>query len=351
MIKKIGIDKFEEWDRAVKKIDNYDVFYLCDFLKAFSLQEKGEPLLFIYSDDEDYAVNAVFCRDIAQDEKLENQLEEGKYYDLITPYGYGGWIGSISNYEKLLKSWNTYCIKKGYICEFVRFELFTDYHKFFDGNVETRSHNVIRSLDMSIDEIWKDFKQKVRKNVKRANLYNLEIIRDSDGKYLDDFLRIYNSTMDRKNAENKFYFKKDFYMILNKMKDNIMYFHVVFHDEKSGDNKIISTELVIFGTQNCYSFLGGTDEDYFAMRPNDFLKFEIIKWAIEKGLKNFVLGGGYGTDDGIFQYKKNLSPNGMRNFYIGKKIFNYHLYEKFVELRSEDNPECVNSNYFPQYRA
>ena len=37
-------------------------------------------------------------------------------------------------------------------------------------------------------------------------------------------------------------------------------------------------------------------------RANDFLKFEVIKWAKEKGFKNYVLGGGYGTDDGIFQY-------------------------------------------------
>jgi lipid II:glycine glycyltransferase (peptidoglycan interpeptide bridge formation enzyme) len=103
--------------------------------------------------------------------------------------------------------------------------------------------------------------------------------------------------MDRANAEGEYYFSKEFFETIVSMQDNIMFFHVVY------EGKIISTELVIYGAKNCYSYLGGTDRDYFDQRPNDFLKYEVIKWAKEKGLKNFVLGGGYGSDDGIFQYK------------------------------------------------
>ena len=51
-------------------------------------------------------------------------------------------------------------VKNHYICEFVRFELFTDYYKYYDGEVETRTHNVVRSLDMPFEEMWMDFKQK-----------------------------------------------------------------------------------------------------------------------------------------------------------------------------------------------
>lgn len=121
-----------------------------------------------------------------------------------------------------------------------------------------------------------------------------------------------------------------------------MYFNVVY------EGKIISTELVIYGAKNCYSYLGGTDEDYFDVRPNDYLKYEIIKWAKEKGLKNFVLGGGYGSDDGIFQYKLCLAPHGERDFHIGKRIFDKVVYDKLVAIRSEEE---LNENYFPLYRS
>ena len=80
-------------------------------------------------------------------------------------------------------------------------------------------------------------------------------------------------------------------------------------------------------------------------------KYEIIKWAQEKGLKNFVLGGGYGADDGIFQYKSHLAPHGIVDFYIGRKVFDQKNYDELVELRSRDNPDCIDSKYFPKYRA
>ncbi len=148
--------------------------------------------------------------------------------------------------------------------------------------------------------------------------------------------------MDRTEAEKEYYFSKRFYEEIDKMKNNIMYFHVVYK------GKIISTELVLYGNKNCYSYLGGTDRDYFDVRPNDYLKFEIIKWAKEKGLTNFVLGGGYGADDGIFQYKSSLAPNGICDFYIGRRVFDQQNYDKLVSLRDKNE---LNDKYFPLYRS
>lgn len=341
-IQEIHIDNREQWDSAVKEVPQYDVFYLSSYLKAFQLQGSGEPILIIYSDGMDYAVNAVFKRDVAKDKHFSGVIAENKFFDISTPYGYGGFIGNIADTDKLNSEWKQYCIDHGYICEFVRFELFGGYRNYYGGETITCTHNVVRSLEMPLDEMWMDFKQKVRKNVKRATQYHLELILDPDSSYLDDFLRLYDSTMDRNHAEDEYYFGAEFFRMLNTMKDNIMYFHVAYK------GKIISTELVIYGAENCYSYLGGTDQDYFGMRPNDFLKFEIIKWAKEKGLKNFVLGGGYGTDDGIFQYKQCLAPHGVVDFYIGRQIFDQRLYDELVVMREN---KIQNSAYFPLYRG
>lgn len=346
-MKEISVENAEEWDGVVRSFGNYDVFYLNGYVRAFMNEnpKNGVPILLYYENGTDRAVNVVFKRDVAKDEKLSGKVPENTYFDLISPYGYGGFLGEIRDYSALNTAYNEYCISRKYICEFVRFELFGDYYKHYDGEVETRTHNVVRNLEMSIDEMWMDFKQKVRKNVKRANSYNLEIIIENTDEHLQDFLDIYYSTMDRSNAEGEYYFSRDFYEVLNGMKDNIMYFHVL------SEGKVISTELVIYGAENCYSYLGGTYRDYFDLRPNDFLKFEIIKWAKEKGLKNFVLGGGYGADDGIFQYKTCLAPNGIVDFYIGRKVFDKQNYDMLVQLRAQDQPDCVTSPYFPRYRA
>lgn len=343
----IHVEEGKRWNSCVCSFQNYDVFYLQEYVLAFmnENEKNGVPVLLYYENGEDRAINVVFKRDVALDEKMQGKIAVGEYFDLVSPYGYGGFWGSITDYEALNRTYNEFCISHHYICEFVRFELFSDYHAHYDGEVETRTHNVVRYLEMSLDEMWMDFKQKVRKNVKKANSNNLEIIIENTDEHLQDFLDIYYSTMERSNAESEYYFSKDFFEILNRMSDNIMYFHVIY------EGKVISTELVIYGAENCYSYLGGTNREYFDLRPNDFLKYEIIKWAKEKGLKNFVLGGGYGADDGIFQYKTCLAPKGIVDFYIGRKVFDKENYKKLVDIRAEESPDCLESGYFPKYRA
>ena len=153
--------------------------------------------------------------------------------------------------------------------------------------------------------------------------------------------------MERSDAEEQFYFSKTFFEELMAM-DNAVMFHVIFEE------KIISTELVIYGDENCYFYLGGTDSDCFFTRANDFLKFEIIKWAKEKGLKNFVFGGGYGADDGIFQYKMNLVHHGIMDFNIGKRIFNKKIYQELLNIRCKGDialkDKLIYTGFFPSHQ-
>lgn len=351
MITEITVNDIEKWNNIVRSFKNYEVFYLNEYVTAFENYEakNGVPVLLLYENASDKAIYVFFRRDIALDPSFAGQIKENQYFDIISPYGYGGWMGNITNAEALNSEFNQYCKVHHYISEFIRFNLFSNYHDSYDGAIETHTHNVVRSLDMSMDDMWMDFKQNVRKNVKRANKNGLQVIIDEGehiNDHLDDFLRIYYSTMDRTNAEDDYYFDEKFYRKINTMKNNAVYFHTV------NNGKIISTELVIFGRENAYSYLGGTDREYFNLRPNDLLKYEIIKWCKEKGLKNFIFGGGYGSDDGIFEYKKHFAPNGVVNFYIGKKVFDEEKYQELCELRGVENTENTEyEGFFPKYRG
>ena len=118
--------------------------------------------------------------------------------------------GEVTDWEQLEREWNEYCIKEGYVCEFVRFGLFGNYRKYFSGVVETHTHNVVRDLEIPLEEMWMDFKQKVRKKVRKAESCNLEIIFDPTSEKLDDFLGIYYGTMKRTKAKDEYYFSEQF---------------------------------------------------------------------------------------------------------------------------------------------
>lgn len=345
MLSVISINEAEKWDDIVSSFKDYDINFLSGYAKAFQLAGNGEPQLFYYDDGNTRAMNVVMKRDIADDINFKNLLPANTWFDLSTPYGYGGFWMDGDNYKAVNAAYDEYCREHGYVCEFVRFHLFGGYERYYNGIVESHTHNVVRSLEIPLDEIQKSFEHKVRKNLKKANSYGLQIEIDTNGEKLKDFLNIYYSTMKRSNAADSFFFLKSFFETLNRMEGQYAYFHVL------SEGQVISTELVIYGTENCYSFLGGTNEDYFHMRPNDFLKYEIIKWGQEKGLKRFILGGGYGSDDGIFRYKKGLAPDGIYDFYIGKKIFDNEKYEILLNKKKSEISFDGNVTFFPAYRA
>lgn len=317
-----------KWDNI---IDNSIVYFTRNYCQAFKEHGDGEPVLFYLHKNDTTAYQVMFKR------KIDTVL--GNYYDLISPYGYGGWNFEGEYDSSIFNEYIKYCQMNNIVCEFQRFDLFrTDISKYY-GNIRYISHNVVKRIDIDEDEIFDDMERRAKKNVRKALKNELSVFIDEELEYLDEFKRIYNLTMDRNNASKSYYFDENFFDILTK--ENCKLFHVISNDE------IISTELVIYDDLCCYSYLGGTINEFFNLRPNEIMKYEIMKWGHSKGLKYFVLGGGYGGDDGIFMYKKGLAPNGIYNFFVGNKIFDENIYDKLCE---EKELIKKNSNFFPRYR-
>lgn len=342
MLNVVEVGQSEHWDKIVRSFSNYDVYYLSGYVKAFQLHGDGEPLLFYYEGNGIRGINVVMKRDIAKDSHFVDKLPENTYFDFATPYGYGGWLlEGEGDPTQLYAAYQDWCREHHVVSEFVRFELFSNSRDGYYGDVIPRTNNIVRSLDIPMEEMLMDFEHKVRKNLKKAESFGLEIMVDTNGERLEDFLEIYYGTMDRNDAAQSYYFKEDFFRQINTLTGNHMYFHVLL------EGKVIATELVIMGSDTMYSYLGGTNGEYFAYRPNDFLKYHIIKWGAENGYRQFVLGGGYGADDGIFRYKKSFAPGGVVQFYTGQAILSQEAYDYLLSLRG-DLPE---SGFFPRYRA
>lgn len=302
----ITLAEKEKWNKIVKSFKEWDVFYLSDYVESFKYVNKDVPFLFYYNDGKSRAINIFFK------EKIKNEK-----FKISSPYGYGGFIYELEEncVNKINTVFENYCKENNIVKEFVRFNLFSKSYEKYYGNIKAVKKNVIRPINMDPNEMLKDFEYKVRKNLKKAEEHDLKIQIDKTGETLQDFIKIYYSTMKRNNAKERYYFTDEFFESLCQMKENAIIFNVLFN------NQVISTELVLYSDKNCYSFLGGTLSEYFYVRPNDFLKYEIIKWAYSNNIKNFVLGGGYTNDinDGILRYKKSLAPKyDMENFYIGE---------------------------------
>lgn len=340
MISVLKIDNSNQWDSLVKSFKNYDVMQLSNYAKAFSKSGYGEPILIYYENGDSRAINVIMKRDISNQLELSDKLEKDKWYDVSSVYGYGGFILEGDDFSTLEEEYLKFLKKEKIISEFVRFNLNSEYFKIFSGKIVSNSDNVIRELISEPEEILANYDRKVRKNLRRAEKSNLEFLIGSNKNSLNDFLEIYYETMDRNDANKSFYFSKSFFKEINKMEANFIYFFAKKEDA------IISTELVLLDKETAYSFLGGTKKEFYEFRPNDFLKHNLIMHLKSIGIKLFILGGGYGSNDGIFKYKKCFAPDGIKKFYIGKRIIDKDSYNYLVKLSRNK----VETDFFPAYR-
>lgn len=287
--------------------------------------------------------------------KLKWEIDGQTWYDIVTPYGYGGpYCENVTDMTQLMlayrEAFTKHCQEHNIICEFHRFHLFdnVDFRENYWGEtIELLANVVVNTTGDFENDIWNRYDRKVRKNVRKAESNELEIIIEGNTAHLDDFMNIYDKTMDRNNADPYYYFSKEYFQNIERLlPENFMYFHVL------KDGKVISTELVLCSEKYAYSFLGGTLSEYYEFRPNDFLKNEILKWCNRTGREKFILGGGYHKDDGIYRYKRCFTPDSDVPFYIGRYIFNQEVYNKAIEARAnEDANFDRNTGYFPTYRG
>jgi hypothetical protein len=336
------------WDAIVGGFKTPGVQYLHGYAAAFHLHGDGDPLLFYYKGETFHAINVVMRRDIAEDPHFFGKLEAGTYFDLSTPYGYGGWYaeGNDINYVRIYEAYYDYCYGNNIVSEFVRFDLFSEARNNFDGEIVNINTNIVRSLNLPFEEINMDFNANVRQNVKKAIKNELSVFSTEDASGIDDFLKIYYSTMEKCDANDYYFFTKSFFESLCQLRGNIIFYFV-----KDADGNIISTELILYDHRNCFSFLAGTFRECYGLRPVDIVKIEIIKWAQTRNLTNYVLGGGYGKNDGIYRNKKFFAPHGEIPFYVGRKIVSKEKYAHLLDIRISDKGFDDTSSFFPLYRA
>ncbi len=276
--------------------------------------------------------------------------------DVATPYGYGGpyFWGSGTPQVLARAFWTAFsdwAAGQRLVSEFIRFALFREELLDYPGDIEEKQQNIVRDLGISDALLWMDYDHKVRKNVLKARRSGVRVEFDAGGDRLDEFLRVYHGTLDRRGAHDAYRFPRRFFEDLAAgLPGQFAYVHAVH------GGAIVSTELVLVSAETVYSFLGGTDDAAYDLRPNDLLKHEIIGWARSGGKKRYVLGGGYEPGDGIFRYKRSFAPAGSVPFRVGRRILDSEAYASLVnrkrELAANDGRSWTpRPGYFPEYRA
>lgn len=259
---------------------------------------------------------------------------------VTSPYGYGGPMveltgAPLSQADDVARewqiAWSGWARENRVVSEFVREDL---HHErllpSLGGSRVFGQSNVVVPLDVDPEIRWRSYAAKVRKNVRRARECGLRVEFSTSADAVAAFHEVYLGTVCRRQASD------DFAIGLARM--------VEFIKEVEGEGGAVvaltvredaveSAELVLVGSHEIYSFLGGTRQDAFPMRPNDLLKHEVCEWGAERGKHEYVLGGGFASGDGIYQYKASFAPRSLRDYYTRRVVHDSETYDRLVDAR------------------
>lgn len=350
MLKVYTINQDTEWDSIVKSFSQYDVYYLSGYVKAFQRHGDGEPLMFYWESKNLRGVNVVMKRDIAKDLHFKGLICEGDYFDLTTPYGYGGWLFEgdfdLAEAAKIIEEYTNWCNNNGIISEFVRFHPVLKnesginemlYDTVFLGNT------VAIELD-SEEAIWERYTSKNRSHIRVARKEGITVKTDTSKDAFDIFQSIYKKTMDHDDAASYYYFKEDFFeSIRNDLDGQYTIFTAYLED------KAIASAIMLYAGNYMNYHLSGQLYEYRRYAGTNMILNEAAVWGCRNGYDWLHLGGGLGAKEGpLYDFKKSFYKKGEdKQFFIGRKIFNPYKYDNLVAMRQEQLPD----SFFPKYRA
>ena len=359
MILEYSIEKEKEWEEVVRSFNDYDIYYLPNYVKAFMYHGDGEPVLIYYKNNEIRAINVVMIRDIEQDDKFMNKIPRNVYFDITTPYGYGGFLieGHITkdSIDSLNDEYSNYCKGKGIISEFVRFHPYNKMtYKLKDiYDIEEIGKTISIKL-ISLEGIWNNLTSSNRNKVRKAEKSGVKIYWGQDPLLYEKFIPLYNSTMDKDSAKSYYYFSTKFYeSIIKDCKFNSCVFYAIYEE------KIIAMAIILYSNERMHYHLSASDSNYKHLAPTNLLLYEAACLGCLNGYHTFHLGGGLGSkEDNLYKFKSTFNRDESNVFKIGKRIFDEKKYEDLINIRKNDNfnknEEELDRNkgtYFPLYRA
>ena len=326
------------------KIDYPDIYFEPEYAR-------------LYETDDNRAVEYKFECEYGQitnlflKRKINIALYDGiQYYDLVTPYGYGGPVIHFSTDKKKLidsymEDFRTYTVRENIITEFVRFHPILknamDFKDVYDIIYDRKTVGTNLTYD---DVIGTEFSKHKRKDIHRIlKIPGIRYEVDENPLSLDDFLEIYYSTMQRDSADEYYYFDQLYFnAILDKFKGHIITGKVFLNE------KLIAMGVYFRYGKFLHAHLSGTLSDYLEYSPAYILKYALAIYGHEKGYDVIHYGGGTSRseENGLYKFKKEFGKNTQFDFYIAKKIWNQNVYRQICEAVGAD----MNTEFFPAYR-
>ena len=333
-----AITQKEEWTRYLNKSFTYDS---CHTWHYHSLSKIGDPLLFVYHEQDDFIAVPL----------LKRVIKGTDLFDLTAVYGYSGPISNkpFDTVQKETMLGFEYSLRKFMkaercICVFSRLNPFIRQYPQLEkiGSVCYNGKTIYMDLRQSLDEQRAAYNKRLLRQVRRLRKENYEIKEQKSQDEIGVFARMYKENMDRLSASKDYYFDEDYFSQMLRTAEFKSKLLLVYHGEE-----MICGALVICSMNVIRNHLSATNKDYLKQSPSKLLTDEISILGRNMGMQYFHLGGGVGgKEDSLFAFKASFS-NSYLDDHLWCLIADQEAYTCLVDKENISN----DTGFFPLYRT
>lgn len=340
------VDDQEAWEAA--SLARASVFGSVGYARIVQRHTGYPARLFVVSSDEGRIVHPFFLRPMSD---LPFAAHYASCQDTLTPEYTGPMrLGKVTPelQRAFVEQWTQFCDRERIIAEFAHLHP-SDRHAglLHPEDVRYNRDIVVVDLTQRESELWtRSLNDRCRSNIRRAQREGVRIFEGRTEADVREFHRIYTMTMERRNADARYFFPFSYFWSYREELPENSLFLLAEHR-----NRIVAAKLYLYDNDEMYDFLGGMDIDYQRQRPANAIIYAAIQWGQRHGKRRLILGGGYRPDDGIYQFKASFSPLRLW-FSTYRHIRNPALYADLCQAWTEYYGCALprEAEYFPAYR-
>jgi hypothetical protein len=344
------------WHEILEQVRAFDFYHLPEYHELARRNGEGRGVLLVYTEASQTGAWPFLLRPLAAVEGLTG-LDRG-LQDATSVYGYPGPLISpdARDDQGFLRRFAS--MVKDCAADLKLVSMFSRLNPLLEnagmipslGTVARLGETV--SIDLSLDPgtQWSLYRDNHRRNINRAHRQGMSAYEDVSWIHFEQFVRLYQETMERLDATAYYRFGADHFLQLREALGKRLKLFVA-----EIDGNICCAAIFVHTNEVIQYHLSGTDPDFARLAPLKLVLDAARLWGNATGARFLHLGGGVGSsEDSLFLFKSGFSPVRHR-FCIWKWIVLPELYNQLAEARktwlAEHGLDPPPGGYFPQYRA
>lgn len=338
------------WRKTLSRLP-HDIFHVPEYVSfAASRQEPGDPRAFVFEDGDNCFFLPLIVRSIE-----EPWISSRGYLDATCPRDYPGplWFTKTDDDGAFLRQ--ALVLLKDELQAKNVVSVFSRLHPLFEfppDTLETVGDVVLHHRSVSIDltepehEHWRQTRRDHRRDINRAAREGYVARIDDSWESFETFYRLYQETMERVQAAERWRFDRDYFLAL---RDALgIRLHLA---EVKFDCEVVAGGLFTEESGMVEYLFSTTRGDHLRLSPTKTMINFVRQWAKARGNAVLHLGGSVRDGDALFEFKAGFS-NRIHPVRSWRFIADHEAYASLVAERAAlaGDARSSGSDLFPAYR-